>query len=138
MASYTLPELPYSYDALEPFVDAMTMQIHHSKHHQTYVNNLNAALEKAPELAGLDLLDLNKAVGTGKVPESIATAVRNNGGGTLCAVGQGLCSTGTFGMYPSACACDPINRALEPHLFLASHGQAWRQQRALCRTQGCH
>lgn len=87
MASYTLPKLPYAYDTLEPFVDAMTMEIHHSKHHQTYVNNLNAALEKAPELADLDLLALNKAVGTGKVPDSIATAVRNNGGGmygTLC------------------------------------------------------
>ena len=82
MASYSLPNLPYAYDALEPFVDAMTMEIHHSKHHQTYVNNLNAALEKAPELAGLDLLALNKAVGTGKVPDSVATAVRNNGGGT--------------------------------------------------------
>lgn len=126
MASYSLPNLPYAYDALEPFVDAMTMEIHHSKHHQTYVNNLNAALDKAPELAGLDLLALNKAVGTGKVPESIATAVRNNGGGTQIA-------RDTL----SAIACRHC-RPLEPHVFLASDGQARRQQRAIGRAQERH
>ena len=77
--AHTLPPLPYDYAALEPHIDARTMEIHHTKHHQTYVNNLNTALEKAPELQkkGLDelLVDLNS------VPENIRTAVRNNGGG---------------------------------------------------------
>jgi superoxide dismutase, Fe-Mn family len=73
-----LPPLPYAHDALEPHIDAQTMQIHHGKHHQAYVNNLNAALEKHPELTtSLEtmLLDLSK------VPEDIRGAVRNNGGG---------------------------------------------------------
>lgn len=59
----------------------MTMEIHWSKHHQTYVNNLNGAVEKAPELAGMSLSDIVKSVGTDKVPASVATVVRNNGGG---------------------------------------------------------
>jgi Fe-Mn family superoxide dismutase len=77
--AHELPKLPYDFAALEPHVDAQTMQIHHGKHHQTYVNNLNAALEKYPELQGkpIDQLiaDLNA------IPEDIRTAVRNNGGG---------------------------------------------------------
>ena len=76
---HTLPPLPYANDALEPHIDARTMEIHHDKHHGAYVKNLNAALEKAPGLADkpLDALlaDLNS------VPEAIRTAVRNNGGG---------------------------------------------------------
>jgi Fe-Mn family superoxide dismutase len=76
---FKLPDLPYAYDALEPHIDARTMEIHHSKHHNGYTNNLNAALEKAPALAEKSieeiLSDLNK------VPEEIRTAVRNNGGG---------------------------------------------------------
>lgn len=76
--SFVLPNLPYAYDALEPYIDGRTMEIHHSKHHQAYVNNFNAAIEKHPELTE-DLLvylqDLNK------VPEDIRTAVKNNGGG---------------------------------------------------------
>ena len=76
---HTLPPLPYAPDALEPHIDAQTMQIHHGKHHQAYVNNLNAAIEKAPELADKPvaqiLADLNA------VPEAVRTAVRNNGGG---------------------------------------------------------
>jgi len=79
MAIHKLPALPYSYDALEPAIDARTMEIHHSKHHNAYVNNLNAALEQAPQLAEkpLDALlgDLSA------VPEAIRTTVRNNGGG---------------------------------------------------------
>jgi Fe-Mn family superoxide dismutase len=78
---FTLPDLPYAHQALEPHVDALTMSIHHSKHHQTYVNNVNAALDKFPELKDLGLVDLNKAVGTSAVPADVATAVRNNGGG---------------------------------------------------------
>lgn len=77
--AFTLPELPYAFDALEPHIDAQTMQIHHGKHHQTYVNNLNAAIEKSPELAGKSLDDLMR--GIDKVPEAVRTAVRNNGGG---------------------------------------------------------
>jgi Fe-Mn family superoxide dismutase len=77
--AFTLPPLRYGFDALEPHIDATTMQIHHGKHHQTYVNNLNAAIEKAPELAGKSLDDLMR--GIDKVPEAVRTAVRNNGGG---------------------------------------------------------
>ncbi len=76
---YELPKLPYAYDALEPFIDAKTMEIHYTKHHQAYVNNLNAALEEHPELAEEPLTNLLKAIET--VPESIRTAVRNHGGG---------------------------------------------------------
>jgi Fe-Mn family superoxide dismutase len=79
--AFALPELPYSHGALEPHVDATTMQIHHSKHHAAYVNNVNAALDKFPELKSLGIVDLNKAVGAGSIPSDIATAVRNNGGG---------------------------------------------------------
>ena len=77
--AFTLPPLPYDFAALEPHIDAKTMEIHHGKHHQTYVNNLNAAIEKAPELASKSLDDLMRSVNT--VPESVRTAVRNNGGG---------------------------------------------------------
>jgi len=76
---FTLPALPYGFDALEPHIDARTMEIHHGKHHQAYVNNLNAALEKAPELQSKSLDDLMRGVNT--VPESVRTAVHNNGGG---------------------------------------------------------
>ncbi|MGQ0794201.1 MAG: superoxide dismutase [Deltaproteobacteria bacterium] len=76
---YELPKLPYAYNALEPNIDARTMEIHHSKHHQTYVNNLNAALEKHPSLQGKPIEDLIKDLNS--IPEDIRTAVRNNGGG---------------------------------------------------------
>ena len=75
---YTLPALPYAFDALEPFIDAKTMEIHYSKHHQGYVNNLNAALEKEPSVSA-DLETLLKNLDS--IPESIRGAVRNNGGG---------------------------------------------------------
>lgn len=77
--AFTLPALPYAPDALEPNIDAQTMQIHHDKHHQGYVTNLNAAIEKAPELANWSLDDLNSKINS--VPEAVRTAVRNNGGG---------------------------------------------------------
>jgi len=77
--AFTLPPLPYAYDALEPHIDAKTMEIHHTKHHQAYVNNLNAAIEKAPELQGKSLDDLMRGINS--VPEAVRTAVRNNGGG---------------------------------------------------------
>jgi Fe-Mn family superoxide dismutase len=77
--AFTLPPLPYDFAALEPHIDARTMEIHHGKHHQTYVNNLNAAIEKAPELAKKSLDDLMRNVST--LPEAVRTAIRNNGGG---------------------------------------------------------
>lgn len=77
--SFEMLPLPYAYDALEPWIDAKTVEVHYSKHHATYLNNLNAALEKHPELGNLSiekiLSDLNQ------IPEDIRTVVRNNGGG---------------------------------------------------------
>jgi superoxide dismutase, Fe-Mn family len=78
--AFTLPPLPYAADALEPYIDKATMEIHHGKHHNAYVTNLNKALESAPDLANKTLVELlanNCAI----VPENIRTAVRNNGGG---------------------------------------------------------
>ena len=77
--AHTLPPLPYDPAALEPHIDAQTMQIHHGKHHQAYVNNLNAALEKHPELQSKSAEDLIRNLSA--VPDDIRTAVRNNGGG---------------------------------------------------------
>jgi Fe-Mn family superoxide dismutase len=77
--AYELPALPYAHDALEPFIDTMTMQIHHGKHHAAYVANLNAALENYPEFQKQGVDDLIR--GIANVPEAIRTAVRNNGGG---------------------------------------------------------
>jgi Fe-Mn family superoxide dismutase len=79
---FTLPPLPYAFDALEPYIDKMTMEIHHGKHHATYVTNLNKALESAPGLAGKRLEDL-LANNLSLIPENIRTAVRNHGGGTI-------------------------------------------------------
>jgi Fe-Mn family superoxide dismutase len=80
--AFTLPALPYAHDALEPHIDKMTMEIHHGKHHNAYVTNLNKALESAPDLASKSLEELlanNCAI----VPDAIKTAVRNNGGGHI-------------------------------------------------------
>ncbi|WP_421348293.1 superoxide dismutase [Aeromonas veronii] len=77
--SHTLPALNYAYDALEPHIDALTMEIHHSRHHQTYINNLNAALETAPELAVLPVEELLRRFDT--LPATLQGAVRNHGGG---------------------------------------------------------
>ncbi len=77
--AYELPQLPYGYDALEPYIDEATMHLHHEKHHNTYVNNLNAALEKHP---GTDPGNVDELLAIiGSVPEDICRAVRNNGGG---------------------------------------------------------
>ena len=111
---FTLPPLPYAFDALEPNIDKLTMEIHHGKHHNAYVTNLNKALESAPELANKTLEELlanNCAI----VPEAIRTAVRNNGGGhinhsmfwTIMGPGGGKAPvgnvgqaiTGTFGSF---------------------------------------
>ena len=77
--AYELPSLPYAYDALEPHIDARTMEIHHTKHHQTYINNVNGALEGNADLAAKSVDDLVRDLGS--VPEAIRGAVRNNGGG---------------------------------------------------------
>ncbi|MFB3916782.1 MAG: superoxide dismutase [Terriglobales bacterium] len=77
--AFEVPPLPYDYNALEPFIDTQTMHLHHDKHHQAYVTNLNAALNKHPELQGKSLTDLLCNINS--VPEEIRTAVRNHGGG---------------------------------------------------------
>jgi Fe-Mn family superoxide dismutase len=77
--AYQVPPLPYAFDALEPYIDAKTMEIHHDKHHGAYVTNLNKALEPHPDLAALPVEQLIAQLD--KVPEAIRTAVRNNGGG---------------------------------------------------------
>jgi Fe-Mn family superoxide dismutase len=102
LMAHELAPLPYAFDALEPHIDAKTMEIHHGKHHAAYVNNLNAALEKHPELAGKSAEDLIKDLNA--VPEAIRTAVRNNGGGhvnhtmfwQIMGPGQGGAPTGTL------------------------------------------
>jgi Fe-Mn family superoxide dismutase len=79
--AHQVPPLPYDYAALEPYIDAQTMTLHHDKHHAAYVNNLNAALEKHPQLASRGVEDLLRDINS--VPEDIRTAVRNNGGGHM-------------------------------------------------------
>jgi len=79
--THNLPQLPYPFDALEPYIDAKTMEIHHDKHHGAYVTNLNKALEGHPDLQSLPVEELLAQIG--KVPEAVRTAVRNNGGGHL-------------------------------------------------------
>ena len=78
---HTLPPLPYAYNALEPYIDAKTMEIHHAKHHQAYIDKLNAALEKHPELMEKPIEELMKNLNA--IPEDIRTAVQNHGGGHL-------------------------------------------------------
>ncbi len=78
---FELPPLPYAYNALEPYIDEQTMRLHHDKHHAAYVKNLNAAIEKHPELAKWTLEELMTKIN--QVPEDIRTAVRNNGGGDI-------------------------------------------------------
>lgn len=77
---YQLPQLPYRIDALEPYIDALTMEIHHDRHHQAYINKLNKALEAHPDLQDQPLQQLLKNIN--KLPEGVRTAIRNNGGGT--------------------------------------------------------
>ncbi len=77
--AHQLPALPYAFGALEPHIDAMTMEIHHDRHHQAYVNNLNNALQNAPEFQDMDIETLLRSLD--RMPESVRTAVRNNGGG---------------------------------------------------------
>lgn len=78
---FTLPKLPYDFGALEPYIDAQTMEIHHDKHHQAYVDNLNKALEQAPELQSKSLIELVSSIDS--LPENVRTVIRNNGGGNF-------------------------------------------------------
>ena len=121
--AHQLPSLPYAFDALEPHIDAQTMQIHHGKHHQAYINNLNAALESHPDLQSKSVEDLIKDLNA--LPEAIRTAVRNNGGGhanhslfwTLMAPNAGGAPTGK--------AADAINGAFGSFdTFKEQFGQA--------------
>ncbi len=77
--AFELEPLPYAYNALEPYIDEETMHLHHDKHAQAYVNNLNAAIQNAPEFGSIDIEDLMRRIND--VPENIRIAVRNNGGG---------------------------------------------------------
>jgi len=79
--AFELPPLPYDYSALEPYIDTQTMQLHHDKHHQAYVTNLNNALKDQAQFASLSLEDLMRRIN--EVPDSVRTAVRNNGGGHI-------------------------------------------------------
>jgi len=78
---FTLPALPYAFDALEPYVDAQTMQIHHDRHHAAYVNNLNNALASHPDWSSKSVEEIVRSLSS--VPEAVRTAVRNNGGGHI-------------------------------------------------------
>jgi Fe-Mn family superoxide dismutase len=107
--AHTLPPLPYASDALEPHIDSQTMQIHHGKHHQAYVTNLNAAIEKAPELASWSLDDLNSKINS--VPEAVRTAVRNNGGGHWNHSLFWTLMAPSAGGEPTGALADGINKA---------------------------
>lgn len=82
MSTFTLPDLPYAVDALDPYIDARTLEIHHGKHHATYVNNLNAAIENNEQLKSQSIEQILSDLQA--VPEDIRTAVQNNGGGHYC------------------------------------------------------
>lgn len=80
---YTLPKLPYAYDALEPYIDAKTMEIHYTKHHQTYVDKLNAVMKKHPDLQKEPLEDVMRKLNTLSIDKADKTAIKNHGGGHL-------------------------------------------------------
>jgi len=105
--AHELPALPYEYNALEPHIDARTMEIHHSRHHQTYVNNLNAALSSHPELEGKSVEALIQDLSA--IPEDIRTAVRNNGGGHANHSMFWLCMSPNGGGGPEGELSDAIN-----------------------------
>jgi len=104
---FTLPALPYAFNALEPHIDAQTMQIHHDRHHQTYVNNLNTALASAGDLAKKSVDDLVASLNT--VPENIRTAVRNNGGGHANHIQFWTVMAPNAGGAPTGAIADAIN-----------------------------
>ena len=106
---YTLAPLPYAFDALEPHIDALTMQIHHGRHHQAYVNNLNTALAGAGEAGKAPLDDLLKNLAS--LPESVRTAVRNNGGGHVNHVQFWTLMAPAAGGPPTGAIADAITGA---------------------------
>ena len=107
--AYEVPPLPYAYEALEPHIDAETMHLHHDKHHVAYVNNLNAALEKHPELADKSPEDLVRDLNS--VPEDIRTAVRNNGGGHVNHTIFWQIMSPNGGGQPTGALAEAINKA---------------------------
>src|SRR2546428_5924142 len=107
--AHELPPLPYAFNALEPHIDAQTMEIHHDKHHGTYVTNLNKALEGAADLQGKSAEDLIKNLNA--VPENIRTAVRNNGGGHVNHSMFWTIMGPNAGGHPSGPLADAINEA---------------------------
>jgi Fe-Mn family superoxide dismutase len=106
---YTLAPLPYPFDALEPHIDALTMQIHHDRHHQAYVTNLNAALAAAGEAGKAPIEDLLKSLAT--LPESVRTAIRNNGGGHVNHAQFWTLLAPNAGGPPTGAAADAIKGA---------------------------
>ena len=110
--AYELAPLPYDYAALEPFIDAQTMQLHHDKHHQTYITNVNAALANHPNLAAKSVDDLISDLNA--VPEDIRTVVRNNGGGhsnhTMFWTIMGPANTSGVGGNPTGAIADQIQK----------------------------
>src|SRR5213082_770691 len=107
--AHSLPPLPYPSDALEPHIDKQTMEIHHGKHHNAYVTNLNAALEKHPELQSKSAEDLIRGINS--VPDDIRTAVRNNGGGHVNHSMFWQIMGPNAGGQPSGPIADAINQA---------------------------
>jgi superoxide dismutase, Fe-Mn family len=108
--AYELPALPYAFDALEPNIDARTMEIHHDRHHQTYVTNLNNALQGHDDLASKSVEDLLRNIS--QVPENIRTAVRNNGGGHANHSLFWQIMSPNGGGAPTGAVADAINQAL--------------------------
>ena len=108
--AFSVPDLPYPYEALEPHIDKQTMQIHHDKHHGTYVTNLNKALESAPDLQNKKIEEL-LANNCSIVPESIRTAVRNNGGGHINHTMFWEIMGPNAGGAPSGALADAIHKA---------------------------
>ena len=129
---HALPDLPYAHDALEPTIDARTMEIHHGKHHQVYVNMLNAALDGHDELASLSVEDL--LCGIGDVPDSIRGAVRNHGGGhanhamfwtTMSPDGGGSPSGDLAAALDAACGSFDDFKAAFQQAGLTRFGSGW-------------
>ena len=104
---FTLPDLPYDFDALEPYIDARTMEIHHGKHHQAYIDNLNKALEKAPAFHGKTLEEIVSKLE--RAPEEVRTAIRNHGGGHYNHSLFWKVMSGSRGGEPSGILLDKIN-----------------------------
>lgn len=115
---FTLPELPYAFDSLEPYIDAKTMEIHYTKHHQKYIDDLNTALQSHPDLQGKSLEELLALQHT--LPEPLQTAVRNNGGGHY--------NHSLFWEFMSAKGGEPRGKIKEALTSSFTHFDAFKQQ----------